>query len=130
MFHIQIEIKKKMKLTQKEEEIMNFFWAKNEPIFVKEIWESYAEPKPHINTLSTIVRGLEEKKFLSHKAYGSTYQYYVVITKEQFTSRSLKDVIGKYYNNSLFSAMSSLVADEAISVEELHELIEIVEKGR
>ena len=119
-----------MKLTQKEEEIMNIFWTKNEPLFVKEIWESYKDTKPHVNTLSTIVRGLEEKKFLSHKSYGSTYQYYVAITKEQFTSRSLKEVIGKYYNNSLFTAISSLVGDEAITVEELHELIEIVEKGR
>ena len=119
-----------IKLTQKEEEIMDVFWSKNEPLFVKEIWESYKEPRPHINTLSTIVRGLEEKCFLSHKSFGSTYQYYVVITKEQFMSKSLKEVIVKYYNNSLFTAISSLIDDETISVEELNELIEIVKKGK
>ena len=119
-----------IKLTSKEEEIMNIFWAKNEPLFVKEIWESYGDKKPHINTLSTIVRNLEEKEFLSHKSFGATHQYHVVISKEHFTSRSLKEVISKYYNNSLFSAISSLVENEAISAEELKELTELVEKGR
>ncbi len=119
-----------MKITSKEEEIMNILWAKDRPIFVKEIWESYSEPKPHINTLSTIIRSLEEKGFLSHNSFGGSHQYYVVITKEQFKNRSLKEVIGKYYDNSLFSAISSLVSDKAISVDELKELIDIVEKGR
>ena len=118
-----------IKLTAKEEEIMTFFWD-NGPQFVREILERYDNPKPHFNTLSTIVRGLEEKGFLSHKSYGNTYQYYDIISKEKFKQRSLKDVIGKYYNDSAFSAVSSLVKDEAISLEELKELISIVEKGR
>lgn len=118
-----------IKLTAKEEEIMNLFWAKGS-LFVRELLEFYGEPKPHFNTLSTIVRGLEEKGFLSHKSFGSTYQYYVVITKDKFKHRSLKDFIGKYYNDSAFTAISSLVEDEAVSVEELKKLISIVEKGR
>ena len=62
-------------LTAKEEEIMGFFWEKG-PLFVKEMLAFYEEPKPHFNTLSTIVRGLEDKGFLSHHTYGNTYQYY------------------------------------------------------
>ena len=62
-------------LTSKEEEIMNYFWHKG-PLFVKELLDFYDEPKPHFNTLSTIVRGLEEKGYVSHKAYGKTYQYF------------------------------------------------------
>ncbi len=118
-----------MKLTLKEEEIMNFFWDRDNALFVKDVLGFCEDPKPHINTLSTIVRSLEEKGFLSHLSFGGTYQYYVVITKEQFKNRSLKDVIGKYYDNSLFSAISSLVSDKSISVEELKELIDLVEKG-
>ena len=61
-------------LTAKEEEIMRFFWEKG-PMFVKQLVELYEEPRPHFNTLSTIVRGLEEKGYLSHTAYGNSYQY-------------------------------------------------------
>lgn len=95
-------------LTAKEEEIMGFFWEKG-PLFVKEMLAFYEEPKPHFNTLSTIVRGLEEKGFLAHKTYGNTYQYYAVLNKEDFSKGTLKKVISKYFNNSYLSAVSSLV---------------------
>ena len=61
------------RLTAKEEEIMGWFWQKG-PLFVKELLEYYEEPKPHFNTLSTIVRGLEEKGFLAHKNFGNSDQ--------------------------------------------------------
>ena len=92
-------------LTAKEEEIMGFFWEKG-PLFVKEMLAFYEEPKPHFNTLSTIVRGLEDKGFLAHKT-----------------------VISKYFNNSYLSAVSSLVKEEDISLEDLKQLIAEVERG-
>ena len=61
-----------MKLTAKEEEVMTFFWEKG-PLFVRELLEFYPEPRPHFNTLSTIVRGLEDKGFLDHNAFGNTH---------------------------------------------------------
>ncbi len=115
-------------LTQKEEELMNYFWSQG-PLFVKELLDFYDEPKPHFNTLSTIVRGLEEKGYLSHKAYGKTYQYYAIVSKEQFKTLSLKQVIGKYFNNSYLGVVSSLIEEEDISLDELKALIEKVEKG-
>ena len=114
-------------LTAKEEEIMGFFWEKG-PLFVKEMLAFYEEPKPHFNTLSTIVRGLEDKGFLSHHTYGNTYQYYAVVSEEDFRKRTLKNVISKYFNNSYLSAVSSLVKEEDISLEELKQLIQDVEK--
>jgi len=113
-------------LTVREEELMCFFWERG-PLFVKEILGSYDEPKPHFNTLSTIVRGLEEKGFLSHKTYGNTYQYYPVVSEEEFRKGTLKSVIKKYFNNSYLSAVSSLVQEEDISLEELKQLIKDVE---
>ncbi|MDL2303731.1 BlaI/MecI/CopY family transcriptional regulator [Bacteroides sp. OttesenSCG-928-D19] len=115
-------------LTAKEEEIMGFFWEKG-PLFVKEMLEFYQEPKPHFNTLSTIVRGLEEKGYLSHKAYGNTYQYYAVLTEDSFRKKTLRGVISKYFNDSYLSAVSSLVQEEDISLAELKKLIEDVENG-
>lgn len=113
-------------LTAKEEEIMGFFWEKG-PLFVKELLAFYSDPKPHFNTLSTIVRGLEEKGYLSHEAFGNTYRYFAVVSSEEFRSRTLKGVISKYFNNSYLSAVSSLVKKEEISVDELKQLIQEVE---
>lgn len=115
------------RLTAKEEEIMGFFWEKG-PLFVKELVALYADPKPHFNTLSTIVRGLEEKGYLSHRAFGNTYQYYAVVSRSDFSTRTLKQVISKYFQNSYLSVVSSLVKEEEISVDELKELIKEVEK--
>lgn len=113
-------------LTAKEEEIMGFFWEKG-PLYVKELLSFYNDPKPHFNTLSTIVRGLEEKGYLSHEAFGNTYRYFAIISNEEFRSRTLKGVISKYFNNSYLSAVSSLVKKEEISVDELKQLIQEVE---
>ena len=117
------------KLTTKEEEIMNLFWEKG-PLFVKELLPFYNDPKPHFNTLSTIVRGLEEKGYLAHKAYGNSYQYYATVSREDFSTGTLKGVISKYFNNSFLNAVSSLVREENISVDELKELIRQVENGK
>lgn len=107
---------------------MNFFWNKG-PLFVKEILAFYDEPKPHFNTLSTIVRGLEEKGYLAHHTYGNTYQYYAAISEDEFRQGTLKNVISKYFNNSYLSVVSSLVREEDISLEELKKLIDEVEKA-
>lgn len=115
-------------LTAKEEEIMGYFWEKG-PLFVKQLLDFYDEPRPHFNTLSTIVRGLEEKGFLSHEAFGNTYQYYAVVSRDDFKKKTLKGVISKYFNNSYLGAVSSLVKEEKISLDELKQLIRDVEEA-
>lgn len=116
------------KLTRKEEEIMNLFWEKG-AMFVRELLENYDEPKPHFNTLSTMVRTLEANGFLSHKAYGNTYQYYPLVSRDDYAGSSFKGLISNYFNNSYLSAVSTLVKEEKITVDELKELIEQIEKG-
>ena len=116
------------RITGKEEEIMEFFW-KEGPLFVKQIMEYYNEPRPHINTLSTIVRNLEEKGYLGHRAYGNSYQYYPVVSKDEFKKKTLRNVISKYFNNSYMGLVSSLVKEEEISLDELKDLIRQVEEG-
>jgi predicted transcriptional regulator len=115
-------------LTSKEEELMVFFWNKG-PLFVKELLEFYDEPKPHFNTLSTIVRGLEEKGFLNHDTYGNTYRYYAAITEGEYRSNTLKNVVARYFNNSYLGVVSSLIKEEEISVEELRRLLDEVEQA-
>ncbi|WP_187367630.1 BlaI/MecI/CopY family transcriptional regulator [Bacteroides bouchesdurhonensis] len=117
------------RLTVKEEEIMRMFWE-NGPMFVRELLAYYDEPKPHYNTVSTLVRGLEEKGFVGYKTYGNTYQYYTLISEKEYKSSALKDVISHYYNNSYVNAVSSFIEEEGMSVDELKALIDRIEKGR
>lgn len=106
---------------------MNHFWDHG-PLFVRELRELYPEPRPHFSTLSTQVRTLQEEGFISHKAYGPTYQYFARVSREEYKQRSLIGLIDKYFDNSYISAVSALVKEEKISVEQLRELIELVEK--
>ena len=96
---------------------------------IKEMLAFYEEPKPHFNTLSTIVRGLEDKGFLAHYIFGNTYQYYPIVSEEDFRKGTLRNVISKYFNNSYLNAVSSLVKEEDISLDELRQLIQEVEKA-
>ena len=88
------------KLTRKEEEIMNHFWDKG-AMFVRELLELYPDPKPHFNTLSTMVRALEANGYVSHKAYGSTYQYYPVVSREEYAGTSFKGIVSSYFNTPI-----------------------------
>ena len=114
-------------LTAKEEEVMRYFWE-NDALFVKQLVEMYPDPKPHFNTLSTYVRMLEEKGFLSHETFGTTYRYFAVITEEEYRNGTLKNVVKKYFDNSYLSVVSSLIKDENISVEDVRKLLDEVEK--
>lgn len=124
------EIQKKMeKLTPKEEEIMRWFWSKG-PLFVKELQELYPEPRPHFNTLSTLVRLLEQKGYVAHKAYGKTYQYYACVAEDEFRKSTLKEVVRKYFADSYLQAVSTLVQDNALSDAEIEELTALVKNLR
>jgi BlaI family penicillinase repressor len=114
------------KLTAKEEEIMGHFWEKG-PLFVKQLQELYDEPKPHFNTLSTIVRTLEDKGYLGHTVFGTTHQYNAVVTAEEYNRGTLHGVINKYFNNSYKRVVSALIEEENISIDELRMLINEVE---
>jgi predicted transcriptional regulator len=116
------------RLTKKEEIIMQHFWEKG-PLFVRELRELYPEPKPQFTTLSTQVRNLESEGFVDHKSYGPTYQYFAKVTKEEYKQRSLVGIIDKYFNKSYINAISALVKEDRVSVDELKELIDLIEKG-
>lgn len=117
------------RLTTKEEEIMRIFWEQG-PMFVRELLAYYDEPKPHYNTVSTLVRGLEEKGFVGYKAYGNTYQYYALVSEKAYKRSALDEVISLYYDNSYTNVVSAFIEEEGLSVDELKALISQIEKGR
>jgi len=115
------------KLTNKEEEIMKILW-KLEKAFVKEILSEIKEDQPHYNTLSTIVRNLEDKEYVGHEAFGNTHRYYPLISKEAYRKQFVNATIDDYYDNSYKSLVSFFAKEEKISVEELKEIIALIEK--
>lgn len=119
---------KSKKLTEKEAQIMSMLWERG-PMFVREMLPLYDEPRPHFNTVSTTVRILEDKGYVGHEAVGSSHRYFAAARPEEFRERSLAQVVKSYFNNSYASAVSALVEEEKISVDELRRIIEMVEKN-
>ena len=108
---------------------MDLYWQYG-PMFVRDLLEHYDEPRPHFNTLSTMVRILEKHGFLSHKQFGNTYQYYPLVSEQEYGRLSIAGVIKNYFDDSYLKAVSSFVTEEKISVAELRELIAEIEKGK
>ncbi len=117
------------KLTNKEEEIMRVLWQLKKA-FVKEVVAELPDPKPHYNTVSTIIRNMEEKGFVKHRAFGNTHQYYPDISKEDYRKKFMQKTIQQYFENSYKNVVSFFAREEKISVEELKEIIELIENQK
>ncbi|MGH2665355.1 BlaI/MecI/CopY family transcriptional regulator [Flavobacterium sp.] len=117
------------KLTNKEEEVMHILW-KLKKAFVKDVLAEITEDQPHYNTLSTIIRNLEEKGFVSHNAYGNTHQYFPVIAMEEYRKRFMNTAIDNYFNSSYKNLVSFFAEEDKISAEELREILDIIEKKK
>ena len=116
-----------MKLTNKEREIMDLFWQHG-PMFVRELLDYYDEPKPHFNTLSTMVRTLEKNGFVGHKQFGNTFQYFALVSEREFGKEGIAGMVKNYFDNSYLSVVSQFVNDEKVSVDELQTLIDLIKK--
>ena len=112
-------------LTQKEEEIMERMWEHG-PMQVRELQALYPEPQPHVNTLATFIKILEEKGFLGHKVL--TARCFARISRDEYRGGLLRGVVNKFFGQSYLSAVSALVKSEQISLDELKELIREVEE--
>lgn len=116
------------KLTSKEEEVLEIFWKKG-PQYVRNIVEMYDDPRPHFNTISTIVRTLEEKGYVSHEQMGKSYRYFAIVAEEDMGKKSLSSIVGKYFKNSYLRVVSSFVEDGNIPVDDLRRLLDEVENS-
>jgi len=117
------------KLTNKEEEIMQILW-KLKKAFVKEVQAEITEDQPHYNTLSTIIRNLEEKGFVAHNAFGNTHQYYPIVTLENYSKKYMKTAIDNYFNSSYKNMVSFFAKEEKISADELREILAMIESPK
>ncbi len=117
------------KLTNKEEEIMQILWSLKKA-FVKDVLEEIHEDKPHYNTLSTIIRNLEEKGYVAHNAFGNTHQYFPVVSKEDYRKKFMSTAIDNYFNSSYKNLVSFFAKEEKISADELREILKMIENKK
>lgn len=118
--------KSQERLTEKEEETMLLIWEHG-PCTVKDLLEHFSEPKPHINTLSTFVRSLEQKGYVDHQVarYGG-FNYFAVKPKSEYRRTALGKMAKRYFGN-IFSLVSNLVEDEQLDADQLRQLLDMVE---
>lgn len=116
-----------IKLTEREEELMRLFWQHG-PMFVREVLEHLPEPRPHVNTVATFVRLLEQKGILAHEAIGHNHRFYPTVSADEYSRSALRSVISRYFNDSLHGAISALISDETLDDEEIRELIQLVQQ--
>jgi BlaI family penicillinase repressor len=115
------------KLTRKEEEVMKILWKLGKA-FVKDIVEEYDDPKPHYNTVSSLVRLLQDKGIIGFTQYGNTYEYFPLMTKEDYRKTFMKQVVSDYFDNSYKSAVAFFVKEKGLSPAELEELIKMIKE--
>lgn len=116
-------------LTRAEEQIMQVIWELKQG-FIKDVLDKLPQPKPAYNTVSTIVRILETKGFVSHLAFGKTHQYFPVIARDNYKSFVANKMMGSYFNGSVKSLVSFFVQQEKIDLKEANEIISLIEKSK
>lgn len=108
---------------------MNVFWQLKRA-FIKEVIPELPDPKPHYNSVATMVKILEEKGFLAHEAVGNIFQYYPLVSKEEYNKHAIKDVVKQYFNNSYPSMLAYFAKEQKISEEELKEIVKLIKSGK
>lgn len=114
-------------LTKAEEQVMRILWQLNEAI-VKDILEQMPDPKPAYNTVSTVIRVLETKGFVDHKAYGNSYVYFPLISEETYKKFAFDKIMNNYFSNSYQSLVSFLVTEKNLSINELEEITQMAQQ--
>lgn len=114
-------------LTKAEEQVMQVLW-KLEKGFVHDIIDQLPEPKPAYNTISTIVRILEKKEFVAHKAYGKTHEYYPLISKKDYSGFYLNNFVKGYFGDSFQNLVSFFAKENNLSLGEVDTLLKEIKK--
>ncbi len=113
-------------LTKAEEQVMQILWQLKDAV-VKDLLEKMPEPKPAYNTVSTVVRVLEAKGFIDHKAYGNSHVYFPLISEEEYKKFTFDKMMKNYFSNSYQSLVSFLVNEKNLSLQELEEITKLAE---
>lgn len=116
-----------LQLTRAEEQVMQVLWEMGEGI-VKDIRNAFPEPRPARNTISTVIRILEKKGFIGHKAYGNVYVYFPLVAKSEYSKNQLFGLMESYFNNSFTTMASFFAREKDLSIKEFEDILEDTRK--
>ena len=118
-----------VKLAKREEQIMQVFWEIG-AAFIKEVIPHLPDPKPHYNSVATMVKILEDKGFLDHETIGNVYRYFPVITREEYQKHAMKDIVSQYFDNSYPRMLAFFAKEQNLSEKELKEILEMIKTNK
>lgn len=116
-----------MKLSKSEEKLMELIW-RNEKVFLKDLIDSYPDPKPAPSTIATLLKRMQDKGFVGYKLYGNSRQYYPLVKKSDYFSKQVKGIIKNYFGNSALQFASFFTATSSMTEKELEELKKIIDR--
>jgi BlaI family transcriptional regulator, penicillinase repressor len=114
-------------LTKAEEQVMQVLWKLNKS-FLRDIVESMPAPKSHQNTVATLLKILIEKEFVAVNVLGRQHEYYPLLSKEEYSKRTMKQMVKGYFEGSFSNVVSFMVKENNISIEELESLLQQIKK--
>lgn len=115
------------KLTAAEEDVMQILW-RLEKGFVKDILEQFPDPKPPYTTVLSVIRVLEKKEFVSHTQYGNTYEYFALVTKDEYAGEHFNQFLSGYFNNSFPKMAAFFARENNLTMSELEEIMRLTQK--
>jgi predicted transcriptional regulator len=114
-------------LTKAEEEVMHIIWQLDRCV-VRDVIDKLGDPDMPHSTISSVVRILEKKGFVDHKAYGKTHEYFPLITKEDYAQHGVKSLVEKYFSGSPKKLVSFLVESKDMNLKELNDILKTLDK--
>jgi predicted transcriptional regulator len=117
------------KLAKREEQIMQVYWDLGKA-FIKEVIPNLPEPKPHYNSVATMVKILEEKGFLDHDSVGNVYRYFPIISREDYQKHAMKDIVSQYFDNSYPRMLAFFAKEQNLTEDELQEILHMIKTDK
>lgn len=108
---------------------MTIFWQHGS-LFIRDLISFLPDPKPHYNTVATLVKFLEEKGFVEREPMANSFRYKVKISERQYRGNTISDVVSRYYDNSYASLVSQFVEEDKMNLDDLKALIKAIENGK
>src|SRR6187402_568030 len=118
-----------IKLAKREEQIMQVYWELGHA-FIKEVIPLLPDPKPHYNSVATMVKILEDKGFLGHETIGNIFSYYPLISREDYQKHAMKDIVSDYFDNSYPRMLAFFAKEQNLSEAELNEILQMIKSKK
>ncbi|WNJ19731.1 BlaI/MecI/CopY family transcriptional regulator [Pontibacter sp. G13] len=110
------------KLTKAEENLMQIIWEK-EAVFLRDLMDALPDPKPSQSTVSTVIRILKDKGFIDFKAFGKSYQYYPIVSKDDYAKEYLHQFLDNYFGGSFRNLLSFFAKEENLDLHDIDALL-------